>query len=236
MALCSWCSFNTTGKVLLNEASLLRTLSLPLRVARLPHLRVQSPPPTDLGVPEQEKGSIMDTPIVFAPPRVYDATAVLGFGTPSPEAKPGEILLRYGGWSLRDLRDKCDLMHRQDWYARCPWASDKLPSGLYALRLPVPNSNRKTFNEQKALLLPGEEPAPVVLAASAMLSHLISTGERLLAGQWLRCKEQTADGYRVALGWHDGRLNVNRYWYDYPDGFVWLASARRLPEPCPSSP
>jgi len=201
----------------------------------------------------------MDTPIVSAAPRVYDATTLLGFGPPSPEAplpeaKPGELLLRYGGWSLQDLRDNAvvrakDLMWVQDWYEQYPWSAEKLPSGLYALRLPVPDSNRKTFDKQKALLLPGEEPAPVVLAASALLAHHLQTQEDLLKGDWTRCKEQTAGGYHVVLYWSGGRLRVNYRWDDYPYHFVWLASARRLPqhqaqsagagqapEPCPSSP
>ncbi len=180
-----------------------------------------------------------------SPAPAYDAVSTLGFGpaslTPFPQAKPGELLIRYGGWSLRELRDSAtvrekDILWEQDWYNGYAWSTEHLPSGLYVLRLPIPTSNRKTFVEQKALLLPGEEPVPVVLAASAMLAHLVSTGERLMQGQWLRCKEQTDAGLRVELGWLDGRLYVNRSFDDDPDGNVWLASARRLPEPCPSSP
>lgn len=176
----------------------------------------------------------------------YDAVTLLGFGKPTTEALPeatkaGEIVLRYGGWSLQDLRGSkivCqkNILWGQDWYDRYPWSAEKLPSGLYALRLPVPDSNRKTFDEQKALLLPGEEPAPVVLGASALLAHLLSTGEHLLQGHWLRCKERADASDCVELRWDVGRLSVLSYWDGNPDGLVWLASARRLPEPCPSSP
>jgi len=192
----------------------------------------------------------MDTPIVSAPPRVYDATALLGFDTQSasPEAKlpeatkAGEIVLRYDGWNLQDLRDNAvvrekDIMCGQSWYNPYGWSAEKLPSGLYALRLSVPDSNYKTFAEQKDLLLPGEEPAPVVLAASGLLCHLLAASERLMKGHWLCCREQAGASNRVGLDWYGGRMDVSVGLDGYPDGSVWLASARRLPsEPCPSSP
>jgi len=187
----------------------------------------------------RKRVSIMDTPIVSAPPRVYDATSLLGFGEPSPQALPeanaGELLIRYDGWSLQELRSskivsEKNVMWDQSWYNPYDWSAEKLPSGLYALRLPVPDSNYKTFADQKALLLPTEEPAPVVLAASAFLAHLVSTGERLMEGHWLRCKEQAGAGGRVELGWGGGRLRVRGgYLDDRPYDGVWLASARRLP-------
>jgi hypothetical protein len=164
-------------------------------------------------------------------PRVYDAVALLGFGgeatEPLPDAAPGTLVIRYGGWSLRELRDKRnDLMHKQDWYDKYPWAGEKLPSGLYVLRLPIPDSNRKTFAEQTKLLLPGEEPAHVVLATTALLSHRLVTGEDLLKGGWTRCGQRTDDGGRVGLRWDGGRLHVRSGWDDHRSGFVWLSSAR----------
>ena len=166
--------------------------------------------------------------------RSLDAVSLLGFGPKSdgafPQAESGTIVIRYGGWSLQELRDRrSDLMYTQDWYNRYSWSTERLPSGIYVLRLPIPGSNRKTFDEQKPLLLPGEEPAPIVLVATAMLAFHLSGGQDPLKGRWMRCKEQPDDGDHVGLDWHGSRLYVNGYWGDDRRDNVWLASARRLP-------
>jgi hypothetical protein len=164
-----------------------------------------------------------------------DAVAILGFGNPSeeslPDAKSGEMVIRYGGWSLQELRDnpvvrKRKLMWKQDWYHTYPWSTEKLPSGIYRLRIPVPNSNRQTFAEQQSSLPSGEAPAPVVLVATALLAHRVQTGEDLLKNDWTRCKEQTADAVCVVLYWYDGRLFVNDYWHDNRSAYSWLSSVR----------
>lgn len=166
----------------------------------------------------------------------YDATAIFGFGHPSeedlPEAKSGEIIIRYGGWSLQELCD-CPLVcernvmwHEQDWYGGYAWSTDTLPSGIYRLRVPVPDSYSKTFDEQKRLLPVNEEPAPVVLVASALLAHRVQTGEDLLKNDWTRCREQAAGGVRVGLGWDEGRLGVGSCWDGVRCGFLWSSSVR----------
>jgi hypothetical protein len=165
----------------------------------------------------------------------YDAVALLKFGPESqalPDAGPGEVIIRYGGWSLKELRDKCHcLMHPQDWHEKYAWGCEQLPSGLYVLRLPIPDSNRKTFDEQTKLLLPGEEPAHIILAATALLSHRVVAKEDLMKGNWTRCGQQTARGGHAGLDWVGGRLYVDCYWGDDRGGNGWLSSARRLPEP-----
>ena len=162
----------------------------------------------------------------------YDAVNILGFGEAAtqalPQAAEDEVVLRYGGWSLQELRDSAigqRLMHRQDWYDTYPWSTEKLPSGVYRLRVPVPESSGKTFADQKRMLPNGEQIAPIVLVASGLLVHYLQTGEDLLKKDWTRCREQTADG-RVGLGWHCGRLDVNNDWDDYRDGSLWASSVR----------
>ena len=167
------------------------------------------------------------TTTALTPGVSYNATSLLGFGVQVPVAEPGTIAIQYDGWSLQDLRNKRqNLMWNQDWYDQCPWASEKLPSGIYVLRLPVPDSNRKAFAEQEALLLSGEEPAPIVLAATALLAIRLSGGSDPLKGQSVRCKEQAAAGNRALLRWSDGQLYVI-HWNDDPYDDVWLASARK---------
>ena len=166
---------------------------------------------------------------------VYDAVAILGFGesggVPLPDAKSGEIVLRYGGWSLRELcanpviREK-NLMWEQDWYHTYEWSNENLPAGIYRLRVPVAASNGKTFAEQEQLLAQGEQTAQVVLVATAMLEHRLQAGENLLKNDFTRCREQTAGGRRVVLRWHEGRLYVDDDWGGDPGDGVWSSSVR----------
>jgi hypothetical protein len=173
---------------------------------------------------------------------VYDAVTLFGFGEVSPEslpeAEPGELVLCYGGWSLQELRDSAigqKLMRKQDWYDQYAWSSEKLPSGIYRLRVPVPNSNRKTFAEQEAMPPKGETIAPVVLVASALLAHRLHTSEALLKGDFTRCKEQLPGGNRVVLYWREGRLCVNHRWDDCRREYLWSSSVRTS-ESCSSNP
>jgi hypothetical protein len=165
----------------------------------------------------------------------FDAVSLLGlgpaYGGPMPKLAPGEISICMPDVSLRELRDNPvakTLLWNQDWYYQYRWAVEKLPCGIYALRLPVPRSNNKTFDEQKTLLLPGEDVAPLVLAATAMLSIRLSGQPDPVKGDWARCKEQTLDRGRVALYWDDGRLNAHSAWGDNRGGYVWMASARKI--------
>jgi hypothetical protein len=173
-----------------------------------------------------------------------DAAAILGIGTPSteplPAPIPGEIVLRIpDSLSLQGLRDSPigkQLMHQQDWYDKYQWSKEALPAGTYRLRVPVPGSNRKTASEQAAMLPAGEELAPVVLVAAALLCIQRQGGPDPLNGDWTRCAEQTAGGCRVGLTWYVGGL------YGTTAGTTFGAAAcgRRpsgLPsEACPSSP
>ncbi len=166
---------------------------------------------------------------------VLDAAAVLGLGTPSsaplPEAEVGWIVLRIpDNLTLQALRD-CpvgqELMWQQGWYDKYPWSSAALPAGDYYLRLPVPGSQSKTFAEQQALLPPGEEVAPVVLVAAALLCIRRQGGPDPLDNEWVRCKEQASDGDRVSVDLDQGRVYVYNYWDDYRYSYLWLSAARK---------
>lgn len=164
---------------------------------------------------------------------VYDATAILGFGKasgdPLPQAKAGEVVIRYGGWSLQELRDSAigkRLMNKQDWYNSYSWSLEKPGPGVYWLRVPVAGSKGKSLIEQELLFSSEEKTVPAVLVATALLVHRFRTGEDLLKGDWTRCKEQTADDFRVGLGWDDDRLFVNDDWDGRRSGSLWLSSAR----------
>ena len=164
----------------------------------------------------------------------YDAVAILGFGEagtePLPEPAPGEVVIRVGNWSLQDLRDSAvgkELMHQQDWYDKYDCMAAKLTPGVYRVRLPVPDSNRKNFSEQKSLLLSGEEVAPVALGAVSLLVHLKETGNDLLENDWCRCAEALPDELHAGLNVYEGRVCVNFGWDDGRLDRLWLSAARK---------
>ncbi|MDA1292497.1 MAG: hypothetical protein O3A81_01835 [bacterium] len=170
---------------------------------------------------------------VGLPSFIYDAVAILGFGEvstePLPEPAPGEIIIRVGDWSLQDLRDCTvgkELMLQQDWYDKYDWSSAKLTAGIYRVRLPVPDSNRKSFAEQKALLLSGEEVAPVALGVSALLVYLKETRNGPLKNNLCRCEEEIPGGSHAGFSVRGGRVDVYNFWDDDTSDRLWLSAAR----------
>jgi hypothetical protein len=166
----------------------------------------------------------------------YDAAAILGLGKassdPLPEAASGEVVIRVGAWSLQDLHTcetvvRDNLMWDQDWYNEYPWSRVKLTPGVYRVRIPVPDSNSKTFVEQSKLLLSGEEVAPVALATAALLCHLKQTSKDLLDDDWARCAEALPGGSHPALGVRGGRVRVYTYWDGRRSDRLWLSAARK---------
>lgn len=140
------------------------------------------------------------------PGRVLDAIQILGFGSASdevlPNANPGEIVIRSSGWSLPELGEKFPNLFLQKPGELVDWSSEKLPTGTLVLRL-----GSKIFYRQEVLL--DGEPAPVALAATALLAIHLSGGEDPLGEYGFAiCKEQIK-GYPVHLGWDNGKLNLS---------------------------
>lgn len=167
----------------------------------------------------------------------YDATAtrILGLpaecSDPAPETADGEIVIYYGGWDLPALRTctagKKWMRQDQDWYDNKGW---KAEPGYYRLLLPVPNSNRQRWGEQLQHLAGIDaawQPAPICIAATALLAHLMETGQDLLRNDWCRCAEPLPGGFRAALTVLDGRVLVDYYWDDDPHVVLWLAASRK---------
>ena len=152
------------------------------------------------------------SPSTQTPGLSLDAVSLLGFGPKSdrslPRAEPGTIVLHMPEMSLQELRGlRPELFHDQDWYNRYAWASQKMPSGIYVLRLPVPNSNRMTFGEQQAHNATPAEVVRVRLDFAAWLKTL-SKRDRKLALDLAR-GERTGDvARRYSLS--DGRISQLR--------------------------
>lgn len=170
---------------------------------------------------------------------VYDAptmSRLLGLpcecNDPVPQAAFGEIIVYYGGWDLRTLRlspgGQKRMRQDQDWYEKYGW---KAEPGYYGLLLPVLDSNRKTWDDQLRHLTgidPVWQVAPVCVAATGYLAHLLQVGDDLLHNDWCRCAEALPDGGRAGLGVLGGRVVVNGSWGGGPYGYVWLSAARKI--------
>ena len=172
---------------------------------------------------------------ILHPGYAFDAAAILGIGTPYteplPAPEPGYTIIRIPeGLSLLALRESAigkRMMWPWDWYDKYQWSREALPAGTYRLRLPVPDSNRKTGGEQQAMLPPGEQLAPAALVLAALLCTHLQGGPDPLGDDWTRCAEQTASGYRVALTWRVGRVGVVNSRDGGRNGLVWAASSCR---------
>jgi hypothetical protein len=169
---------------------------------------------------------------------VYDAAAVsriLGIpcecSDPVPEAADGLIVIYYGGWDLKTLRDcvagKKFMWQNQQWYDDKEWNAE---SGYYQVNLRVTDSNRKSCDEQVAHLRTIDEafqPAPVTVAVTALLVHLMETGNDLLQKDWCRCSEPLPSDSRANLTVDHRRVRVDRYWGGFRYDNLWLAASRK---------
>jgi len=131
------------------------------------------------------------------------------------------------GYSILQLREKFpDLFYDQSWYDDQEFAKLTEEPRERTIRI-IPDSNNKTFEEQKAMLRKDEE---VTKARQlAMLSVLLKrSGEkdiREMVDGWVRCEEKTTGGLRVGLDWRDGGLVVDSWDVNRLDR-VWLSSVR----------
>jgi len=172
-------------------------------------------------------------------PLVYDAVTVsriLGLpcecNDPVPPARDGEIVVYYGGWSLTQLR-RCsgstERTLKQAWYKTYEWPA---LSGYYRLLLPVPRSNFRHWDAQLhhlATIDAAWTPAPVRVAATALIVHFIDTGEDLLRGGRCRCAEALPGNWHPEIGVYAGHVCVRRRWDFFPGKRLWLAAAKKCP-------
>lgn len=170
---------------------------------------------------------------------VYDATAIariLGLpcecSEPVPQAADGEIVVYYGGWDFDTLNLSPGGMKRmwddQDLDPECQeWAAEP---GYYRLLLPVPNSNRKTWNDQISHLAGIDtawKPAPICVSNTALVAHLIETGNNLLRDDWCRCAEPLSGGRHAELAVSNGRVYAISCRDDQSHDRIWLSAARK---------
>ncbi len=168
----------------------------------------------------------------------YDAATVyriLGLlcecSDPVPKAEDGEIVVYYGGWSLGDLVGTGKVVNHLS-KEREVW---KAEAGYYHVLLPVPDSNRKTWNQQTdeesgmlARQHDGWQPIPATVGATALAVHFAASGEDLLKGDFVRCAEALPDVCRAALFVREGRVHVGSCWDDDSYDRVFLGADRKF--------
>lgn len=170
---------------------------------------------------------------------VYDAAAmsrILGFpaecSDPVPEAAEDEIVIYYGGWDLKTLRNSPAGQARMCQNDRYDGRQRSTDPAYYNVLLPVPASNGEEWSGQVILLRTAHEgwqPAPVCVAATALLVHLTETGNNVLKDASYRCAETVLGNGRVILAVRDGRVDLydDADWPDRCFDDLWLAASRK---------
>ena len=163
----------------------------------------------------------------------YTANELAALGPP-PEPLEGFVTFFDPGLSILRIRDavkgKGRVFWAQDWYDRELFAAAvDIPRYRQVRAGPVPNSFRKTFDEQTALLPEGEEVPSARAVVTALVIHFLATGERLLPNVYVRSADQTARGDRVCVGSFDSDgLYVGVDWDGGRIDYLGLASSRKF--------
>jgi hypothetical protein len=163
----------------------------------------------------------------------YTAEDLAAFGAPPPPA-PGSLTFFDPGWSILRLRDavanKGTIFYQQSWYDTQDFATMEEQSRYRQLRVEaVEGSFSKTFADQQGLLPSDEEVPPARVVIMGMVLHFLATGQRLFPGYWVRCQDQSSDGYRVWVGhFHRSGLGVFRDPDENRSADLGLAAARNF--------
>jgi hypothetical protein len=95
----------------------------------------------------------------------------------------------------------------------------------------VKNSFRKTFMEQRKLLLPYEEVPFARVVVMGMVIHFLKTGEHLFSSQWVCCGDMISICSHTVIGAFGGDgldVGAEDDWDDYPNSGIGLSVSRKL--------
>ncbi len=167
----------------------------------------------------------------------FDSVHMLGFGEKYngifPSVPTGGIIIRYGGWSLKQIcesaigRRLINVRNPND-YERFSWYSKSYQPGLYHMRLPVPGTRSGSFQRKLNSLQKDERLAPAVLLITAMICHMIITGEGFMLNHNFLCRERGWNLSRLMIGSACDRLQL---WLYRKKAYIrsrstWIASSR----------
>lgn len=151
------------------------------------------------------------------------------------------VLVACGALSLMDVwrvQTRLFYSNSDPWYGdSSKWfAHSKVKAGWQLVRKnPVPDSSRKTWDEQNQLLRQDEQVPSASVLTQAILIHYLETGERLFEDIYVRCSDMDYDSDRVRLGHFDeDGLRVGYYWDGWDGNWgvvVGLSSSRKPVSP-----
>jgi hypothetical protein len=150
----------------------------------------------------------------------YDTVALLGFGDPKPlpAPKPGQITIRYGGWSLKQLSEtlagKQYFAYFDESWKDEDWSKATLPPGEYTYRK--------------------SESIPAVILASALLAYQVQKEHmaphelkddvlQLMADKYNHCNAMISPSEYVGFYWTTLKLYVDKEYCNILGGGVWEA-------------
>jgi hypothetical protein len=170
----------------------------------------------------------MSKPLIYTADDVSRITGLRFSATePVPRFRGEGLMVYYPGYTLPELRGS-PIGKTRMWQDRTRYRWVIEPR-YYYVKLCFPGSSYKLYGEQEMHLRTVDSklrPAPVIVAATALLVHLVATGENLLKGDWCRCAETLPDGRRAELTVCEGRVDVKYYWDTLRLRNLWLAAAR----------
>lgn len=144
-----------------------------------------------------------------------------------------EMVIYYGGWELPTLRHspagRKYMKQREEWYDRTRY---KVKPGYYRILPLVPKTWGKSWSDQCAELYLFDntlDVAPIPVLVTALLVHLVETGEDLLKGNLCKCLEPyLVPDYVSVVGIHRNRITWHQRWAHDADTNLWLAGASRI--------
>ena len=166
-------------------------------------------------------------------PEQKASLATIPFSKETLKACAGTHLLFPGApLSLIDIREKNSENFNEDQEGEEleEFARATVPVRWHLLRMEqVPDSLKKTWDEQKQLLLSDEEVPSAAMVAFATMLHFTMTGQRLLQESCVRTSDVVAGGRRIYVsGFDAGRVGVYRDWDDRRYEDLGIASSRKF--------
>ncbi len=133
--------------------------------------------------------------------------------------KETHVLVAVFPLSILDIRghtrkqSKQNLFYKQEWYNKQVFAKDRGKVSWQLVRKdPITHSTSKRWEDQQTLLSKDEERPTARIVVYTMVSHFLTTGDRLFEKIYVRCVDQALGGRGIVVGLFDIRgFHINRW-------------------------